>query len=106
MYVLIVTWQVKQEHHEEWLAAALRDASSSVQNEPGCQRFDVLQDNADPNRVYFYEVYADEEAFSFHQQQPHYLRWRTEAKDWHAAPPVSIRAHNVYPSDVTWPRIK
>ena len=38
----------------------LGDAKGSVNNEPGCLRFDVIQEGADPNRIWLYEVYVDE----------------------------------------------
>jgi quinol monooxygenase YgiN len=75
-----------------------------VANEPGCLRFDIIQDNADPNRFYFYEVYVDEAAFNAHLTQPHYLRWREEGKDFYVEPTSSVAARNVFPSDADWPR--
>jgi (4S)-4-hydroxy-5-phosphonooxypentane-2,3-dione isomerase len=48
--------------------------------EPGCIRFDVLQQDNElsspPRHVfYFYEVYQDTSAVDYHKQQPHYNRW-------------------------------
>jgi quinol monooxygenase YgiN len=45
MYALVVPLKVKPEMREKFLAAALDDSTCSVRDEPGCLRFDVLQDN-------------------------------------------------------------
>ncbi|MGH8713582.1 MAG: antibiotic biosynthesis monooxygenase [Casimicrobiaceae bacterium] len=55
-----------------FLEAGRLDADGSVGNEPGCRRFDVLQDTAVPDRVCFYEVYDDEAAFLRHRETPHF----------------------------------
>ncbi len=55
-----------------FLDAARLDAEGSVRNEPGCYRFDILQDPALPNRVCFYEVYQDDAAFAVHREMPHF----------------------------------
>ena len=52
------------------------DDSTVRARRPGCLRFDVLQDQADDNHFYFYEVYRDEAAFQAHGQAPHFARWR------------------------------
>jgi len=55
-----------------FLEAARLDAQGSVGKEPGCHRFDILQDPDVANRVYFYEVYEDEAAFAAHREMPHF----------------------------------
>jgi len=65
-------------------------------------RFDVLQDNEDPNRIHLYEVYKDQAAVDAHRQAPHYLKWRETVKDWFAAENVRRVATPVYPPDNTW----
>ena len=59
MYVIIVPIQVKEGHKEEFVKASLLDAQDSVNDEPGCLRFDLIQDPGDPNRVWLYEIYKD-----------------------------------------------
>lgn len=106
MYVLIVDHKVKLENREDWIAAATRDARGAVETEPGCLRFDIIQDNEDPTRFYFYEVYVDEAAFQSHLRQPHYLKWREEGKDFYVAPTSSVKAQNIFPTDADWPRTR
>ena len=76
MYVLIVPIHIKPEHREAFLESMLDDAIGSVRDEPGCLRFDVIQDSSDPNCIYLYEVYRDEAAFQSHTEAPHFVRWR------------------------------
>ena len=75
MLVLHVTLQVQPEHAAEFMEVARYDAVHSVQDEPGCLRFDVIQDNDDPNRFYFYEIYRDEAAFEAHRQTAHFKHY-------------------------------
>lgn len=97
-----VTLQIKPERLDAFLEAMLQNASSAVRDEPGCLRFDVVQDQEDPNRIYLYEVYRDEAALDAHRQSPHYLKWRDTVQDWYAAPAVRRLGRNVFPSDDDW----
>ena len=97
MYVSIVPIQVKEGHKEEFVKASLLDAQGSVNDEPGCLRFDLIQDPGDPNRVWLYEIYKDEAAFQAHTQAPHFLKWRDTVQDWREeGPGVSVRGGPTY----------
>ena len=56
MYVIVAPIQIKEGHKEEFIKAMLEDAQGSVRDEPGCLRFDVIQDGGDANRIWLYEV--------------------------------------------------
>ena len=99
MYAVVVSLKIKPEMREKFLAAALDDHTCSLRDEPGCLRFDVVQDNADPNHYFFYEVYRDENAFKAHQGMAHYPRWRAAAAEVLAEPASGSRCSTVYPSD-------
>ncbi|HTI41727.1 MAG TPA: putative quinol monooxygenase [Vicinamibacterales bacterium] len=73
MFVLLVKVQVKSELLGEFRAAILKNAELSVQRDPGCVRFDVLQQQDDPTRWYFYEVYEREQAWVDHRASAHFL---------------------------------
>ncbi len=53
------------------------NAASSLADEAGCQRFDVLLPRKDDNEntVYLYECYDDKDAFVAHQESPHYTQF-------------------------------
>ena len=82
MKALVVSLNVKPDMREQFLAAAQDDSTCSVRDEPGCLRFDVLQDVNDENRYYFYEVYQDDEAIKAHLTMPHYARWQKAREEF------------------------
>jgi len=99
MYAVAVPLKVKPEMREKFVAAALDDSTCSVRDEPGCFRFDVLQDNTDPNKFFFYEVYLDENAFKAHQASAHYPRWRAVAAEVLSEPTNAHRCTTIFPKD-------
>ena len=99
MFALVVPLKVKPEMRDKFLAAAQDDSICSVRDEPGCLRFDVLQDNTDPNRFVFYEVYLDENAVKAHQASAHYARWRAVASEVLAEPTSATRCTTIFPKD-------
>jgi (4S)-4-hydroxy-5-phosphonooxypentane-2,3-dione isomerase len=104
LLTIFVKIQIKPEYREKFIEASLGDGIGSTRDEPGCYRFDVLQDDADPNRIYFYEVYKDEAAFQEHIKQPHYFKWRDTVEGWTAVPTEVVRAHSTFPADDAWRR--
>ena len=98
MHALIVPIRVKPGMREKFLAAALDDSKCSLL-EPGCLRFDVLQDGSDPDRFFFYEVYRDEQAIEAHRATAHYARWRAAAAEVLAEPTSASRCTTVFPED-------
>jgi len=99
MYALIVPIKVKPEMREKFLAAAMDDSICSVRDEPGCVRFDVLQDNTDPNKFFFYEVYQDAKALEAHRASAHFPRWRAAAAEVLAEPTSAIHCSTVFPEE-------
>jgi quinol monooxygenase YgiN len=67
MYALVVSARVKPEQRGRFLEAIEGNAVTSVRDEPGCLRFDVVRDNDDPDHYLFYEVYRDADAFATHR---------------------------------------
>ena len=52
------------------------DAIGSRERENGgCWRFDVLQDQSNPSKFIFYEVYVNDDAVEFHKTTPHFKLW-------------------------------
>ena len=79
MIALVVSLHVVPEHLDDFLAAIGENAERSFTDEPGCLRFDVVQDTADPHHFHFYELYADEDALAAHRTAPHFAQWRSAA---------------------------
>jgi autoinducer 2-degrading protein len=81
LYVIVAVGKVKPEHLGRYLEEILLDAIGSVNNEPGCLRFDVIQDRDEPARVCLYEIYRDADAFQAHLVAPHFKRYAEASRD-------------------------
>ena len=104
MLAIWVKVRVKAEARERFLAAIEADALGSERDEPGCMRFNVLQDGQDQNVYYFYEVYRDEAALEAHRATPHFALWRAAADTLDGAA-EAIRCRTVFPAaDAYWTR--
>ena len=76
MLAIWVKAKIKATMRDKFLKAIEADALGSERDEPGCLRFNVLQDDEDENVYYFYEVYKDQAALEAHRNTPHYAIWR------------------------------
>lgn len=97
MLAMWVRVRVKPAERERFLKAIEIDALGSERDEPGCLRFNVLQDATDENVYYFYEVYRDEAALAAHREAPHYAVWRAQADALDGAPQAT-RCRTVFPA--------
>ena len=106
---MIAKWvkvRVKPDMRQKFLDAIEVDALGSEQDEPGCVRFNVLQDDADENVYYFYEVYRDEVAVEAHRAAPHYAVWKAAADTLDGAT-ERVDCTSVFPTVATyWTRNK
>ncbi|MBX9751500.1 MAG: antibiotic biosynthesis monooxygenase [Roseococcus sp.] len=77
---LVVEFKLKPGAHAAFDAIIRDHAAGTLADEPGCERFDVLQPKGkggpDDSRVMLYEVYADDAAFQAHTQNPRLARTR------------------------------
>lgn len=71
-YVVVVDFRLKAGAAEAFRALIVENANASVQDEPGCRRFDVVLPDGEPERVFLYEIYDDRAAFDAHVRTPHY----------------------------------
>ena len=97
MLAMWVKVRVKPGERERFLKAIEVDALGSERDEPGCMRFNVLQDGQDQNIYYFYEVYRDAAALEAHRAAPHYAVWRAAADTLDGAPEAT-RCLSVFPA--------
>ncbi|MCH8745717.1 MAG: antibiotic biosynthesis monooxygenase [Chloroflexi bacterium] len=102
MIALIVTINIKPGFKEQFMASMMGDARGSNNDEPGCLRFDVLQDSEEENRIHLYEVYRDDAAVEAHRAAPHFTKWREECKDWFDGEIIRRLAAPVYPPPEKW----
>jgi len=97
MLVVHVHVRIRPGQAEAFLAATLVNARASL-GEPGVLRFDVLQDQADPEHVVLVEVYRDADASAAHKLTPHYATWRDAVAEMMAEPRQSAKFSAVFPA--------
>ena len=98
---MIAKWikvRIKPGMRRKFLEAIEVDALGSERDEPGCVRFNVLQDDSDENVYYFYEVYVDDAAVEAHRAAPHYAIWQAAA-DTLDGPIERVACRSVFPAD-------
>jgi quinol monooxygenase YgiN len=83
---LVVEFALKPGTHAAFDRVIREHAAGTLAEEPGCERFDVIQPQnadgtADLSRVMLYEVYADDAAFEAHKANPRLQRTRAAYAD-------------------------
>lgn len=101
MLVVVINIRVKPGMLEAFQAASVENARNSL-GEPGIARFDILQNEADPTRFLFIEVYRVPEARAAHRATAHYAAWRDAVADMMAEPRTGVEFQNVFPGDEGW----
>jgi len=96
MFIVHVQVHVKPESVEAFKAATRLNARLSLL-EPGCLRFDVVQQVDDPTRFVLVEHYRDAAANAAHKETPHYAAWRAAAEPMMAGPRSSAKFNPIYP---------
>jgi autoinducer 2-degrading protein len=81
VYVIVGLHKILPERLPDYLENVRLHARNS-RSEPGCVRYDVLQDEDDPTMICLFEVFEDEAAFQAHRAAEHYKRWMELSRDW------------------------
>jgi quinol monooxygenase YgiN len=69
-HAVVVSFEVEDASRTEFLQLLQANAAASVEQEPGCRRFDIV---AAPDGVFhLYEIYDDATAFADHLETPHF----------------------------------
>ena len=90
MLIVHIQVQVKPEVVEQFKQATLANARESIK-EPGIARFDVMQQQDDPTRFVFVEVYRTPEAPAAHKETKHYQVLRDTVAPMMAVPRSSVK---------------
>jgi len=101
MVIVLVYVHVKVEEIQAFREAASENARNSIQ-EPGIARFDVVQQQDDPERFILVEVYRSEADIAKHKETEHYLTWRDTVSEMMAEPRRGVKFTNVFPADEGW----
>jgi (4S)-4-hydroxy-5-phosphonooxypentane-2,3-dione isomerase len=79
--MIVVEFDVKPEHTQAFVTLMKNHARLS-RSEDGCQQFDVLQAQDDPNHVLFVEAWRDQAALDVHSRVPRMAENRTIYEPW------------------------
>src|SRR5690348_15847665 len=101
MHIVLVYIHVKPEHLNEFISVTEENAAQT-RKEPGCARFDVIQEKDDPTKFVLAEVYRAPEAHASHRETEHYKKWNDKAADWMVAPRTRTIYRSVSPTDQEW----
>jgi autoinducer 2-degrading protein len=101
MFIVHVAVHVKPDCVEAFKTASLANARASLQ-EPGVARFDIVQQQDDPTRFVFVEVYRDDAAAVAHKLTTHYPVWRDAVASMMAESRTSVKFNNVHPGEQGW----
>jgi quinol monooxygenase YgiN len=71
-FVIIVNFTLRAGTRSSFRQLIDRNAIESCTHEPGCRRFDVLEQANEPDRIVLYEIYDDEAAFQEHIRTKHF----------------------------------
>lgn len=71
---------IKPGKKQDFLDFLKWDLDVAREKEPGTIRFDVHENPDNPDGVYVYELYVDQDAFAEHQKNEPYQRWRAEIR--------------------------
>lgn len=101
MLIVHVFVHVKPDKIEDFKTASIANASESIK-EPGVARFDVVQQQDDPNRFTLVEVYRTAEDPARHKETAHYKTWRDTVADMMAEPRTSVKYTEIFPLEDGW----
>ena len=69
--VLLVEIEIVAGEMDKFLARVAQHRDNVLANEPDCRRFELLRPKEGENRVFLYEVYADQAALDHHLGTPY-----------------------------------
>lgn len=72
MFAVTVSFTVAEEFANDFATLIQSNAATSVNEETGCQLFDVCTDPSKPTNFFLYEIYDDAAAFDLHLASAHF----------------------------------
>jgi autoinducer 2-degrading protein len=80
-FAIVVEYRLKPGAQERFVELVTGNAATSVSDEPGCRRFDILLPEDGVDRVDLYEIYDDADAFAVHLETPHFKRFKAASTE-------------------------
>ena len=75
MFSIFVAINVKPDYRDTFIEASIGEARGSIQGEAGLFQFQILVDESNPNRFYFFEIFRDENAAKQHWETDVFKTW-------------------------------
>ncbi|HTZ38261.1 MAG TPA: putative quinol monooxygenase [Stellaceae bacterium] len=79
--MIVVEFELKPQHAEDFITLMKNHAALS-RGEDGCEQFDVLRAQDDPQRVFFVEAWRDQAALDAHSKLPRMEENRAKYAPW------------------------
>jgi (4S)-4-hydroxy-5-phosphonooxypentane-2,3-dione isomerase len=79
--MIVVEFELQPQHANDFVKLMKSHAELS-RKEDGCQQFDVLQAQDDPNKIFFVESWRDAEALGVHSKVPRMAENRAIYEPW------------------------
>ncbi len=74
-FVLVVELEIVPAELGNFKAAIKENGQAAVRDEPGCRAFNIVFEQAKPNRILLFEIYDNAEAFAAHQGSVHFKKY-------------------------------
>ena len=100
MKSLIVKLHIKEESIEDFKKISFYNSENS-RREPGCLRFDVLQNEENLSMFFLYEIYKGDDDIAHHRTTEHYQKWRDTVADMMSQPREVVKAAALCPAEET-----
>jgi (4S)-4-hydroxy-5-phosphonooxypentane-2,3-dione isomerase len=81
MYTVIGFNKILPEHIDDYIEN-MRVCAEKTNQEPGCIRYEAMQDLNDPTLMCLFQVFADEAAYQAHQEADHHRVWIEMSGGW------------------------
>ena len=79
-FTILVRFRIADRHMPSFMPLMIENAAASRREEPGCERFDVLQPDDEKDCVLLYEIYRDRAAFDAHCASAHFKHFDAATK--------------------------
>ena len=89
-FTILVRFRIADGQLAAFLPLMIENAQASRREEPGCERFDVLQPEDEKDCILLYEIYRDRAAFDAHCVSPHFKSFDAATKSMVAEKQVTV----------------
>jgi quinol monooxygenase YgiN len=81
MYTSISFHRILPQYIDDYITN-MRVCADATHKEPGCIRYEVMQDVADPGMMCLVQVFKDPDAYQAHQDAEHHVHWIKLSGGW------------------------